>query len=238
MEFRNVVLSVLFVMAAGVSTAAQAETATGVVTNVNTEKQSLTIRNSETGQRRTYFLDEGTRISSEGKPINLNRLRRGNEVTLHYRATDRGRVIEAIRVPEPTEVVDVIPVEVTEIQTVSGRVTGVRPTQRTITIRDDATRKRRTLKIPEAASIVRDGEPLALRNIEPGDNIVARYRVTDRGLILVTGRSPQSPAEPAVDAPELTALPKTAGHAFGYMFAAIGFLGLGMFARYLRRRRA
>ncbi len=234
MKFRLLIASVLLAFAGGVS-AAEAETASGVVTNVNSDKRTITIRNADTGKRRTYFLDEGTRISSEGNAIALNRIRKGNEVSLRYRATDRGRVIETVRLPELSEIVDVIPVEITEVQTVSGRITGVRPSLRTITIRDDATRQRRTLKIPEGVSITRDGEPLMLRNIERGDNISARYRVTDRGLILVTGRAPQPSAQPATEAP--AALPKTAGHVFAYLFAALSLFGLGAGARYLRRRR-
>ncbi len=144
-------LTVALLAASCATWAAQAETASGVVTNVNAIAQTITIRNATTGQRRTYFLNSSTRVSSNGTAIGLAGVRKGNTVTVNYRSTDSGRVIETMRLPDPSEIAEIIPVTVTEVQTVSGRVTGVRPSNRTLTIRDDETRTRRTLKVPETS---------------------------------------------------------------------------------------
>lgn len=214
--------------------AADAQSVTGVVTNVNPSKQTLTVRNDANAERRTYFLTGGAQILSKGQPIPLSRVRKGNTVTLTYRTTDRGREVVSLRSPEPDKVNAIQPVANTEIRSISGIVTGVRPSLRTITIREDATRTLQTLKVPEDVRISREDRDIRLRQIEKGDQIMARYRVTDEGLILVTGRSPEPVAEPAPAVEP--ALPKTAGNLFMYLFVGLGLLAAAGLSRLIRSR--
>lgn len=228
----------LFLVLLGLSAnlhAAESQTVTGVVTNVSTTNQTITIRNDATLERRTYFLSADTRLSAGGQPIELNRIRRGHEVSISYRSTDRGREIVSFNVPDPASVTDVPAVASSEPRRISGTVTGVRPSKRTITIREDETRTRRTLTVPEDAPVTRNGDPIGLRSIQPGDHLMARYRVTDSGLMLVTGRSPEP--EPVVEAVQEAPveLPKTASPLFGYLLAGFGLLLGGTLLR-LRRR--
>ena len=227
-------LTVALLAASCATWAAEAESVSGVVTNVNTDTQTITIRDENSGQRRTYFVRSTTRVTSNGEAISLAGIRRGNAVTVNYRSTDSGRVIETVRVPEPNEIMEVIPTQATDVMSVSGLVTGVQPSKRTLTIREDDTRTRRTLKVPETANITRDGSSLTLRDIQRGDQISARYRVTDSGLILVTGRTPV-PAAETVSALPVT-LPKTAGHVFMYLLLGLGLISSGMFVRLIRKR--
>jgi hypothetical protein len=233
MYLRSLLTVALFAISSA-TWAAESESVSGVVTNVNANAQTITIRNTNTGQRRTYFLNRSTRVSSNGNAVTLSSIRKGNEVTVRYRSTDTGRVIETLGLPNPSKVVEVTPTQSTDVMTVTGRVTGVQPSKRTLTIRDDETRTRRTLKVPETTKITRDGEVLVLRDIERGDNISARYQVTDSGLILVTGRASTPAAESAAAVP--VALPKTAGHLFAYLFMGLGLLGSGIFVRLIRKR--
>jgi hypothetical protein len=224
----------LFLLVSSATHAADAQSVTGVVTNVNPSKQTLTVRNDANAERRTYFLSDDAQIMSRGQPIPLSRVRKGNTVTLTYRTTDRGREVVSLRAPNPAEIVEIIPVAVTEERSITGIVTGVRPSVRTITIREDSTRTRLTLKVPEETRIQREGRDIRLRMIEKGDQIMARYRVTDEGLILVTGRSPEPVAEPAPAVEP--ALPKTAGNLFMYLFVGLGLLGAAGLSRVVRSR--
>ncbi len=214
--------------------AAESETVSGVVTYVDATNQTITVRNEETGRYRTYFLTPDSRITSRGSTIALSDIKRGNGVTLSYRRTDRGREITSVRVPSPDQTQDV-PMPVTSgEQSISGTITGVRPSKRTITIREASTRERQTLNIPEGTRITNDGEPLSLRDLQRGDRITARYRVTERGPVLVTGTTPEPvQAEPPV---AMTELPKTASGVFAYLFAGLGLLTLALTSRGLRRR--
>jgi len=218
--------------------AAEDQSVEGVVSNVNIERQTITVRNERNGRRSTYFVAADARLSSGGQALTLREIKRGNVVTLRYRATDEGREIITARVPDPGDIIDVTPIEVTAEQTISGRVTGVRPSKRTITIRDDATRQRRTLKIPEETRISRAGSPVRLNNIKRGDDITARYRVTDRGLILVTGRSPVPAPVASVASVPTQQLPKTAGHVFAYLLLGLGLITSAGVARVIRKARA
>lgn len=234
MKFRHWLLA-LTLSIGSQANAADSGTVAGTVTNINTERQTITIRTDDTLQRRTYFVGEDSQISSKGRQISLGQIKRGQSVNLRYRDTDRGREIISFRLPEPDEIVDIIPIEITEEQSISGTVTGVRSSLRTITIRDDATRKRRTLNVPLETRITRAGNEIALNRIRRGDEISARYRITEQGLILVTGRSPKPAATAAAPMAEL---PKTAGHLFAYLLAALGlFAGAGL-TRVIRQRSA
>ncbi len=214
-------ITACFLFLGSFTSAAESAEVSGVVTHINIDKRTLTIRNERTGKRRTYFLASDTRVSSNGQPMSLASVKKGNMVSLRYRETDQGREITSFRVPDPSEIVEIIPVEVTEELTISGTVTGVRPALRTLTIREDETRQRQTLTLPDGVRISREGRPIRLSGIEKGDQISARYRVTDRGWIIVTGRSPRP--DPVAKAQPV--LPKTAGQQFYYL--AVGFVLLG-----------
>lgn len=232
MRIRYWLLGLVFSIA-GVANAAEIEPVSGVVTNVNSAKQTITIRDEASQRRRTYFVADGTRLSSKGQPIRLSQIKKGNTVSLRYRATDRGREIVSFQVPDLDDDAEIIPITIMGEQTLSGRVTGVRAGKRTITIRDDDTRERLTIKVPEGVSIRQAGVAIPLSDISRGDNIAVRYRVTEQGFILVSGRAPRTTDN--VDSP-MTALPKTAGTVFMYLFGALGLFSTAGLIRLQRRK--
>ena len=221
----------VFIFAAASTHAATENTVEGVVTNVNPTAQTITIRDEKSRGRRTYFISDDTRITAADQSINLRDIKRGNTVALRYRATDAGREIVSMDIPEGDEIVEILGVEFDGERLLEGTITGLRNSKRTVTIRERETRKRQTINVPESARIVREGQEIRLDQLQKGDEIGVRYRVTDRGLILVTAAAPEPIANfDTAEDEYVSRLPKTAGAGFLWLIAALvsGFGALSL----------
>ena len=192
----------------------------------------ITVRNS-VGKRNNYFLAADTEFREGDRTLTLDNIKRGQEVTLNLRQMDTGPEIVLFDVLNAEELVDVIPVELSEVIDVSGTVTGVRPVKGTLTVRDSATRDRRTFMVNDQTSIKKkDGETLNLRKINRGDQVTLRGRQTEQGFVLVSAVVPLREASMAdtemADTGMLAdTLPKTATTNYLFLFLGLGFAAIG-----------
>ncbi len=86
-----------------------ARTVTGIVTQVRATSRVLRVMDNRTRQRNNYTIPPDARIIIEGRERSLRNIERGQSVTLRYRNTDTGRVVESVRVPEPAVIAEVPP---------------------------------------------------------------------------------------------------------------------------------
>ena len=218
---------------------AQENTIEGVVVSKSRVKNTITVKSDVSGKRHTYFLGDTTRLMSQGKPMRFIDIKRGQKVSLAFRQTDSGRELQTFRVPNPEDILEIIPVEIDEVLTISGVVTGVRPIKRTISIRSEDYSERLTLHVPEGTKITRNGEAVSLRKLAKGDNAAFKYHITEEGYVIVSGKSPKAKAASAVvdsSANSVPMLPKTASNLFIWLFAGLGlFLAAGL-VNLVRRR--
>lgn len=215
------------------SVLAAQSTITGVITNVNVKERSLTLRNEETGRFRTYFVTDGTTIRSDKGVISLASLRRGDEVRVTYAGTDVGREVAAAERLRSDLVVPPIP---HELFTLVGEITGVRPSKRTITVRETDSNQRLTVRLADDARIYKDGRMVNIAGLERGDAIAARYQVTEQGPQLVVQEPPgyvevTSPAPMVEEQVAMVELPATGSNDYLYLLAGLGFTVIGFLLR-------
>ena len=226
--------------------AAETEVVSGVITNVNVDRNTVTILNDQTRQRRTYFITENTRLVSRNRPIELRDIKRGMGATVRFAETDTGREIGSVDIPDLATTGDIAPVDTARVEMISGEVTGIRRDAGTITIREDRTRKRRTLNVSDDTRITRRGDVIGIAGVRRGDQLTARFRPSEAGPVLMTAAEPemepQMAAEPRPE-PQMAAaqpveLPKTASSRFWALFVGIGMLFAAAFLRLIRARPA
>lgn len=212
------------------STAAGDDSISGVVTGVDVDRGTVTILDDRSGVRRTYFLTDRTRILSGDSEIKLADIRRGMAATARYTDTDTGREVAMVEIPSLTEIRNITPIDTAREEPISGEVTGVRRSARTVTILEDNTGTRRTLHVADTARIVRDGKSIELRDLKRGNLVTAQYRQTPAGPVLVTAAQTAPEPEFMASEPEVVAavqmdeLPGTAGTQFWYLLAGLGML--------------
>ena len=127
-----------------------------------------------------------------------------------------------------------------EPRTVTGIITSVKPSERTIRVRGNETRERHTYYIPEGATITMGGQPARLNRVMVGHQVTLRFVQPAEGpRQVVTVRVPEPeqivdvPAEPAE---QVAMLPKTASLLPALGLLGLGFLSAGMVMRSRRRR--
>lgn len=230
----SVAIMAICVVAFTIPAVAQEDSIQGIVVFKSVAKNSITIRGEKSTRRHTYFLDENSKIMSQGNPISLADIEPGQAVTLNFRRTDSGRMVLMLRVPDPTTDYDIIPVEIEEDYFIAGEITGLRPTKRTVTIRGENSSERLTLHVPEGVRITKRGQSVPLRALAKGDMVEFHYHETDQGFV-VRNRPKAAPAV-AVDAQPMNELPKTASNRLALLYATMILLLLGGLVRVARSR--
>ena len=166
---------------------AQDEIPKGVIVSKSEAKQAVTVRNSDTGKRHTYFFNQKTKVMSDGKPLSFDQIKPGQAVALYFTRTDLGRELTFIRIPDLDQRVELEPIESEQDYFVSGVVTGVRPVKRTITIHGPRLTQRMTLHVPDSVRLTRGNDRIKLKSIKQGDMLELRYNETDQGFVIVSG---------------------------------------------------
>ena len=210
----------------------------GVVVAKNVEKNTITIQGNNSNKRHVYFIEPNTRISSKGEGLSLADIKRGNQVALSFKQTNSGRELNSLRVPNPDDIVELIPVELDVEYSISGTVSGVRPIRRTITVKPKRSTELLTLHVPEGTMITRDGAQVPIRGVQKGDVAEFRYHVTENGYVLISGRSPKPSASTSstTAVTPVAELPKTASNRFIWLFAGFGLLFAAGLANVSRKR--
>ena len=233
------IASMLGLVGFSLTATAQEKTIEGVVVSKNESKNTITVRGDVSGKRHTYFVEDETTMMSQGKPIKLSNIRRGQKVSLAFRQTDEGRELVLFRVPNPDEILELIPVEMEGELTITGNITGVRPIRRTISIRSEDRTERLTLHVPKDTKIIRNGKPVAIAKLLKGDQATFRYHITEEGFIIISGRTPMAvPASSVAQSAEAAVpmLPKTASNNFAWLFGSLGLLMMAGIVSLARRR--
>ena len=218
---------------------AQERTIDGVVVSKNASKNTITVKGDVSGQRHTYFIEDSTKLMSQGKTISFSEIKRGQKVSLAFRQTDQGRELLTFRVPNLDDLIAVIPIEIDEEFTISGTITGVRPIRRTISIRGEDRTEQITLHVPEGTKITRNGKPVRIGKLLKDDKATFRYNITEDGYILVSGRAPKVVlVSETVEQNEeaVPMLPKTASDNFAWLLAALGLFMTAGLVNLARRR--
>ena len=233
MKTKSFAAAAILVGLAALALAAEHDVVSGVITNVDAERGTVTILNERTGQRRTYFVTDNTRMTSRDRQIAMQDLKRGMTATARYQETDTGREVGLVEIPDMTGIQDIAAPGAAMVETISGEVTGVRRDMRTVTILEDRTRMRRTLTVSDDTRIMRRGNLIGLEGIRRGDQLTARYRMSDAGPVLVSAAEP-TPAPQTVAAAQPAELPKTAGSLFWPLIAGAGMLFAAAVLRIIR----
>lgn len=72
----------------------------GKVTGVRAQHGTLTIRDAVSRDRHTFNVNDDTSIhQSNGSPLNLSQIQRGDEVTLRYHQTEEGLIVITVLLP-------------------------------------------------------------------------------------------------------------------------------------------
>ena len=79
----------------------ESSTVTGTIQTVNTRNRTLTVLGDQSGQRFTYAVPEGTRLTFGGEDARLRDLRRGDNITLRLKSAGDERQVARVRVPQP-----------------------------------------------------------------------------------------------------------------------------------------
>ena len=82
-------------------TEGEMSTITGTIEAVSTSKRTITILGDQSGQRFTYVVPEGTRLTFAGEPAYLRELQRGDNITVRFRSEGEERQVASVRVPQP-----------------------------------------------------------------------------------------------------------------------------------------
>lgn len=76
-------------------------TITGKIEAVNTRNRTITLLGDQSGQRFTYAVPEGTRLTFGGENARLRDLQRGDSITLRFKSEGEERQVARVRVPQP-----------------------------------------------------------------------------------------------------------------------------------------
>ena len=76
-------------------------TVSGRVEGINYGKRTITVLGDQSGQRFTYAVPEGTRVTVGGEGTRLGYIQRGDHVTLRFKQEGEGRQVARVRVPAP-----------------------------------------------------------------------------------------------------------------------------------------
>ena len=76
-------------------------TITGTIEAVNSVKRTITILGDQSGQRFTYVVPEGTRLTFGGEKARLRDLQRGDNITVRFKSEGEERQVARVRVPQP-----------------------------------------------------------------------------------------------------------------------------------------
>ncbi|GHA14723.1 hypothetical protein GCM10008090_25660 [Arenicella chitinivorans] len=228
-------ISLLLVVLAGIAHAQQTTTS-GVVVSTNDAYQTITVRDDATGQRNTYFVGNTTELKSNTGPIDFSDIRRGQVVDLVFDDTDQGRELGSFATDNTEATVEIIPIEFEDHYTISGEVVGTRPAKRTITIRPEGKKNRRTINVPAGVTISRNGKFVEIEDLLIGDTANFKYQETVQGFVLVqdgqatqetgadTREAMQQSSDPVALAPMV--LPATASNQFAWLIAGLAALML------------
>lgn len=228
------ITSIIGLMSVSLNVLAQDKTIDGVVVSKNKTNNTIVVQGDVSGKRHSYFIENSTKLMSQGKPIGFADIKRGQKVSLSFRQTDAGRELNVFRVPNLEDIIDIIPVEIDEELTISGTVTGVRPIRRTITIRGEDSNEKLTLRIPLGTKITRNGEAVAITKLIKGDRATFRYNITEEGYMIISGRAPKT--APVAAEEVVPMLPKTASNRFAWLFGAFGLFLVAGLVNVARRR--
>ncbi len=143
--------------------------ALGMIYSVDYKKNIITVTNIDTGHRHTYFINEQSKISSQGDAISIQELQRGQAVAMDFKRTDSGRVIDFLRVPNLDNLEDIPITQETEKIYASGAITGIRSKLRYIVIRGPRIHLRRSLYVPTNADISMNGKPIKFSQLRVDD---------------------------------------------------------------------
>lgn len=88
-------------------------TVTGQVAAINFSERTITVVGDQSGERYSYPVPQGARITVGGEQARLGNLRRGDNVVLRFKAEGEQREVARIRVPETTTPVARRPVQTT-----------------------------------------------------------------------------------------------------------------------------
>lgn len=77
-------------------------TITGTVERVDARNRTLTVLGDQSGNRFTYSIPEGTRITVAGDSARVGQLQRGDSVVLRFSGESTARQATRVRVPRPT----------------------------------------------------------------------------------------------------------------------------------------
>ena len=79
----------------------ESSTVTGTIQAINSGKRTITVLGDQSGQRFTYAVPEGTRLTFGGEDARLRDLRRGDNITLRFNSKGEQRQLARARVPQP-----------------------------------------------------------------------------------------------------------------------------------------
>ena len=76
-------------------------TVTGKIESANSGNRTITVLGDQSGQRFTYSVPEGTRLTFGGENARIRDLRRGDNITLRFKSEGEERQVARVRVPQP-----------------------------------------------------------------------------------------------------------------------------------------
>ena len=76
-------------------------TVTGKIEAVNSSNRTITVLGDQSGQRFTYAVPEGTRLTFGGENARMRDLKRGDNITLRFKSNGEERQVARVRVPQP-----------------------------------------------------------------------------------------------------------------------------------------
>ncbi|MDH3281422.1 MAG: hypothetical protein OEQ18_09870 [Gammaproteobacteria bacterium] len=76
-------------------------TITGTVQEFSSSNRTITVLGDQSGQRFTYAVPEGTRLTVAGENARMRDLRRGDSVILRFKSEGEQRQVARARVPQP-----------------------------------------------------------------------------------------------------------------------------------------
>ena len=76
-------------------------TITGNVESINYSNRTVTVLGDQSGQRFTYAIPQGTRITVGGENARIGHIQRGDHVTMRFKEENGQRQAARVRVPQP-----------------------------------------------------------------------------------------------------------------------------------------
>ncbi len=223
----------LIVLVAGipmtsVTIAQETRNASGQVVSVRLTTRTFTVQDTQAQEAIRYNIPRGTPITIAGGQARLGHLRAGDQVNVTYRRTAEGREATRVAVPNATPSLDQRAQEGL-FSTITGEVSAINFSQRTITIVGDQSGERFSYAIPEGTRITVGGESARLGQLRRRDKVTLRFsgegeqRVAERIRVPQTNTPvAQRPVQTTSTAqPMPRQLPKTASP-----LPLVGLLGL------------